>query len=74
MPVKTSYAKGDVFKTEGLQVSADYSNGTTEILSPDKYILKIDGKTVKDGDKLTAMGKKQVKVYRADEAGYSSLR
>lgn len=72
MPVKTSYAKGDVFKTEGLQISAEYSNGTTEILTPDKYILKIDGKTVKDGDKLTAMGKKQVKVYRADEAGYAS--
>lgn len=72
LPVKTSYAKGDIFKTEGLQLSADYSNSTSAVLSPDQYVLKVDGRTIKDGDKINFTGKKQVKVYRASEEGISS--
>lgn len=72
LPVKSTYAKGDLFKTEGMQVTASYNDGTSEILDSDEYILKIDGKTVKDGDPVTGTGNKQVKVYRAEAEGISS--
>lgn len=72
LPLKSTYAKGDIFKTEGMQVTASYSDGTSEILSPDKYTLKIDGKNIEDGKAITDVGKKQVKVYRNDEEGIFS--
>ncbi|MDO4300701.1 MAG: bacterial Ig-like domain-containing protein [Clostridia bacterium] len=72
LPLKSTYAKGDIFKTEGMQISCSYADGTSEILDSDKYILKIDGKVIEDGTPLSNAGKKQVKVYRADEEGISS--
>lgn len=72
LPLKSTYAYGDIFKTEGMELSADYADGTSEILEPNQYVLKIDGKTIKDGDSLKETGKKQVKIYRAKEEGISS--
>lgn len=71
-PLKTSYAKGDLFKSDGIEVSATYSDGKKEVLEKDKYTLKIDGRTIKDGDRLNEVGKKQVKVYRNVEDGLAS--
>lgn len=72
LPLKSTYAYGDIFKTEGMQLSADYADGTSEILDADKYILKIDGKVIENGDSLKETGKKQVKIYRVAEDGISS--
>lgn len=72
LPLKSTYAYGDIFKTEGMQISAEYADGTSAILEPEQYELKIDGKTIKDGDKLSEVGKKQVKIYRTAETGIAS--
>ena len=72
LPLKSTYAYGDIFKTEGMQISAEYADGTSAILKPEQYELKIDGKTIKDGDKLNEVGKKQVKIYKTAEAGIAS--
>lgn len=72
LPLKSTYAYGDIFKTEGMQISAEYADGTSSILEPEQYELKIDGKTIKDGEKLNEVGKKQVKIYRTAEAGITS--
>ncbi len=71
-PVKTAYAMGDLFKTEGIQVSADYSDGTHAVLEPDQYYFTADGRNIEDGDPLTGTGKKQIKVYRTAEEGLHS--
>ncbi len=72
LPAKSAYARGDVFKTLGMQISAEYSDGSKEILDNDKYTLNMDGKALKDGDKLETSGRKQIKVYRNAEEGISS--
>lgn len=72
LPLKSTYAYGDIFKTEGMQISAEYADGTSAILEPEQYELKIDGKTIKNGNKLSEVGKKQVKIYRAAETGIAS--
>ncbi len=71
-PVKTDYAMGDLFKTQGIQVSADYSNGTHALLEPDQYYFMADGREIKEGDKIAGTGKKQIKVCRIAEEGLHS--
>lgn len=72
IPVKSTYAKGDLFKSEGMQISAVYSDGTSKILEPEEYTLKIDGKILEDGKQINEVGKKQVKVYVNEKEGLSS--
>ncbi len=71
-PIKTAYAYGDLFRTQGIQVSADYSDGSHAILEPEQFYLTCDGRTIKDGDVLQGSGRKQIKVYRAKEEGVES--
>lgn len=70
-PVKTSYYKGMSFRADGIQVSARFSNGTEQILSPDSYELKLKNKTLKNGDILNTAGKNNVKAVFKDTDGYN---
>ncbi len=71
-PIKTAYACGDLFRTEGIQVSADYSDGTHAVLEPEQYYFTCDGRQIEDGDAISGTGRKQIKVYRAKEEGVAS--
>lgn len=72
IPAKSTYAKGDIFKTLGVQITAEYADGTKEILGDNDYVLHMDGKVLKNGASLNTTGKKQIKVFRADKEGISS--
>ena len=71
-PVKTVYAKNGVFSAQGMQVSATYSDGSTEILDADDLNVKIGGKNVKDGDILPTAGKFDAIVTRKSAKGYEA--
>lgn len=70
-PVKTSYYKGMSFRADGIQVSARFSNGAEQILSPDSYELKLKNKTLKNDDILNTAGKNNVKAVFKDTDGYN---
>ena len=72
LPVKTKYAKGGVFNSDGLQVSAVYADGSSEILDSENINIKLGGKTVKDGDILPSAGKLTAIVSRKDTKGVKS--
>ena len=71
-PIKTDYAYNDLFKSEGIQVSAEYSNGTTSILNPDQYYFTLDNNKLEPNDKLIGYGQKQIKVMRTAEEGITT--
>ncbi len=71
-PVKTKYAKNGVFNSTGMQVSAVYEDGSSEVLDNDSVNIKLGGKTVKDGDILPTAGKLTAFVTRKDEKGVKS--
>lgn len=74
LPLKTRYAANDIFRTEGLQVSAEYSNGTKKVLEPEEYNISIDGKALKAGTKLSAAGRKNVEIKLNKSEGISSTK
>lgn len=72
LPVKTKYAKGGVFNSEGLQVSAVYSDGSSEVIDSKDINIKLGSKAVKDGDILPAAGRLTAVVSRRDTKGVNS--
>lgn len=70
-PAKIEYYTGTMFKTDGLQVKAEYQNGTSEILDPSQYNLYIDDVMINNGDILNKSGKLAVKVVKSEEEGVS---
>lgn len=73
-PVKGVYAKNEALRTEGIEIQAEYSDGTVKTLKDGEYTLSILGKGIKDGDKLTAEGRKNVEVRLAASKGLTSSK
>lgn len=73
-PLKTSYAKNETLRTEGLEVQAEYSDGTKKTLSSEEYTLSILGKEIKDGGKLTSEGRKNVEIKLVTSKGLASTK
>lgn len=68
-PLKTDYHKGMPFRVDGIQVKARFNDGREEVL--DDFDLKLDNKTLLNGDILTKEGRHNVKVTFKDNEGYS---
>ncbi len=73
-PIKTVYAKNEALRTEGLQVNAQYSDGTEKTLDSDEYTLSIMGKEIKEGGSLNITGTKNVEVKLAQSKGITSSK
>ena len=73
-PLKTSYCANDLFRTEGLQVSAAYSDGSSKTLKASEYTLSIDGKAVEAGTRLKGTGRKNVAVQTVKTSGVTNTK
>ncbi len=73
-PIKTTYAKNEALRTEGLEVQAEYSNGTSKILEEGEYTLSILGNEVKDGSRLNYEGRKNIEVKLVTSKGLVSSK
>ena len=69
-PFNLEYLAGSRFNTVGLEVDAEYKNGTAETLSPSQYEVSIDGKVVGSNYYFTAsdVGTHTVAVAYKDTA------
>ena len=70
-PVKTDYYRGMSFREDGLQVEAEFNDGKTQVIESDSYELKLNNRTLKDGDILNTAGRTNVKVIFKDNQGYT---
>jgi hypothetical protein len=68
VPIDTEFYADTLFRYRNIAVDVVYSSGTTETLSTDDLVFKIDGKTITSEDYITASmaGTKTVEVYRKD--------
>lgn len=70
-PVRCDYYKNANLDLTGMEVEAVYDNNTSEILTENQYVLKINNKAYTNGDVLdpNLSGNQTVSVYRIDEKG-----
>lgn len=73
-PLKTTYAKNEAFRTEGMEVSAKYSDGSSKTLKTADYDLTINQKSVENGDKLSGTGRKNVEIKTVKADGVSNTK
>ncbi|MGN1317664.1 MAG: bacterial Ig-like domain-containing protein [Lachnospirales bacterium] len=73
-PLKVNYAKDDLFRTEGLEVSAKYSDGTEKTLKSSEYTISIEGKEYADGDRLKGTGRKNVDITTKKAKGVTNTK
>ena len=70
-PVKTEYYKGMSFRSDGIQVTAEFNDGSTSVLEEGDYEMKLGGKALTDGTVLASEGRSNVKVSFKNKTGYS---
>lgn len=68
-PARTEYNYNTSFSSTGMEVEAVYDNGTTEILSPEDYFMRVEQDIFEDGYVLDKKGSVFLKIYRKDSDG-----